>query len=114
VTRPHWRIRLGSEAEKDFAHILKHTRDNFGQRQVEIYQSTLLETLALLENGPDVPGSVARDEILSGVRTVHVARRGRRGRHFIMYRATDEQVVEVLRILHDAMDLARHIPPETE
>jgi toxin ParE1/3/4 len=113
VTRTHWRIRLGAEAEKDFAHILKHTIDYFGQRQVEIYQSTLLETLALLEHGPNVPGSAARDEILNGLRTVHVARRGRRGRHFIIYRAADERVIEVLRILHDTMDLARHIPTET-
>ena len=114
MTRTHWQIRLGAEAEKDFAHILKHTKDNFGERQFEIYQSTLLETLALLENGPDVPGSAARDEILKGLRTVHVARQGRRGRHFIMYRAADDQVIEVVRILHDAMDLARHIPPEAD
>ena len=114
MTRTQWRIRLGAEAEKDFAHILKHTRDNFGDRQVAIYQRTLLEALALLENGPDAPGSAARDEILNGLRTVHVARRGRRGRHFIMCCAADDQVIEVLRILHDAMDLARHIPPEAE
>jgi toxin ParE1/3/4 len=114
VTRTHWRIRLGAEAEKDFAHILKHTKDNFGQRQFEIYQSTLLEMLTLLENGPDVPGSAARDEIMNGLRTLHVARQGRRGRHFIMYRAANDQVIEVLRILHDAMDLARHIPPEAD
>ena len=30
-----------------------------------------------------------------------------------MYRATTGQVIEVVRILHDAMDLAQHIPPET-
>ena len=114
MTRTQWRIRLGAEAEKDFAQILKHTRDNFGDRQVAIYQSTLLETLALLESGPEVPGSVARGDILNGLRTVNVARRGRRGRHFVMYRAAEEQVIEVLRILHDAMDLARHIPPEAE
>ena len=114
MTRTHWRIRLGAEAEKDFTHILKYTKDNFGQRQLEIYQTTLLEALSLLENGPDVPASAARDEIQQGLRTLHVARQGRRGRHFIMYRASDDNVIEILRILHDAMDLARHIPPEGE
>ena len=114
MTQTHWRIRLGAEAEKDFAHILKHTNDNFGQRQAEIYQSTLLEALSMLENGPDVPGSTAREEILNGLRTLHVARQGRRGRHFIMYRPADDQVIEVLRILYDAMDLGRHIPSETD
>jgi toxin ParE1/3/4 len=65
-------------------------------------------------NGPDVPGSAARDEIQEGLRTLHVARQGRCGRHFIMYRAADGSVIEVARILHEAMDLARHIPPEIE
>lgn len=60
------------------------------------------------------PGSAGRDEILIGLRTVHVARRGHRGRHFIKYRAADDQVIEVLRILHDAMDLVRHIPSESD
>ncbi len=31
-----------------------------------------------------------------------------------MYRAADGSVIEVARILHEAMDLARHIPPEIE
>ena len=39
MTRTHWQIRLGAEAEKDFAHILKHAKDNFGERQFEIYQA---------------------------------------------------------------------------
>jgi toxin ParE1/3/4 len=29
-----------------------------------------------------------------------------------MYRDVGAQVIEVVRILHDAMDLARHIPPD--
>jgi plasmid stabilization system protein ParE len=58
------------------------------------------------------PGSVARGEILPNLRTLHIARRGRRGRHFILYRPAQGQVIEVLRILHDAMEMARHIPPD--
>src|SRR5208282_1239396 len=69
--------------------------------------------LAALESGPDAPGSVSRDEILPSLRSLHVARHRRGGRHFMMYRAATGQVIEVVRILHDAMDLARHIPPET-
>ena len=114
MTPTHWRIRLGATAEQDFAGILNYTKDTFGLHQAEIYKTTLIEALALLENGPDVLGSAARNEILEGLRTLHVARHGRRGRHFIMYRAAAGDVIEVVRILHDAMDLARHIPPETE
>jgi toxin ParE1/3/4 len=114
LTRARWRIHLGAEAEKDFIRILKYTKDTFGQRQVEVYRATLLEALAALDAGPDVPGSVAREEIRPNLRTLHVARHGRRGRHFIMYRADRDHVIQVVRILHDAMDLARHLPPEID
>jgi toxin ParE1/3/4 len=114
LTQRRWRYRLGADAEKDFARILKYTRDTFGERQVDVYRVTLIDALVALNDGPDVQGSTARDEILPGLRTLHVARKGRRGRHFVMYRAADNQVIEVVRILHDAMDLARHVPPESD
>jgi toxin ParE1/3/4 len=98
----------------DFARILKHPKDKFGERQFEIYRVTLAEVLAALEAGAELLGTVARDEILPNLRTLHVERKGRRGRHFIMYRAAAGQVIEVVRLLHDAMDLARHIPPDLE
>jgi toxin ParE1/3/4 len=114
LTPARWRIRLGAEAKKDFARILKYTKDTFGPRQADVYRATLLEALAALDAGPDVPGSVPREEIRPNLRTLHVARHGRRGRHFIMYRAAQGHVIEVVRILHDAMDLARHVPPEDD
>jgi toxin ParE1/3/4 len=114
MTRGSWKIRLGEEAERDFVHILKYTRDTFGARQVAVYKATLIAALAELASGTDVLGSVARDEILPDLRTLHVARRGRHGRHFIMYRAAGESVIEVIRILHDRMDLARHLPANLE
>lgn len=46
--------------------------------------------------------------------SLHVARRNRRGRHFILFRATEAGQIQVVRILHDAMDLARHIPDPAE
>lgn len=114
MTEKRWRIRLGVEAEEDFARILKYTSETFGPRQADIYRDTLLDALAALGDGPDVLGSAARDEILPNLRTLHVARQGRRGRHFIMYRASGGHMIEVIRILHDAMELARHVPPELD
>jgi len=112
LSNARWKVRLGSEAEKDFLRILKYTAESFGARQAGLYKVTLIEALAALESGPDVPGSMARNNILPDLRSLHVARQGRRGRHFILYRARAGQVIEVVRILHDAMDLARHIPPD--
>jgi hypothetical protein len=40
----HGRIRLGEEVEKDFARILRYTKDELSRRQLEFYQRTLFET----------------------------------------------------------------------
>ena len=105
-----WRVRLGAVAELDFANILKWTSENFGARQARIYRDTLLRAIAELGRGPNVAGSKARDEITPGLRTLHIARHGRRGRHVLLYRVVDEWVIEVGRILHEQMDLPRHLP----
>jgi toxin ParE1/3/4 len=114
VTEKAWRVVLGSEAEKDFVRILAFTRDTFGPRQEVIYETTILAAIAELDSGPDILGSLARDDLRTGVRSMHVARHSRRGRHVIMYRARHGNVIDVIRILHDAMDFARHVPPDID
>ncbi len=114
MTPGSWRIRLSGAAERDYREILETTLERFGERQLETYRVTLIEALAALEAGPDISGSKAREEILPDLRTLHVARKGRRGSHLILYRAAPGNIVEVSRILHERMDLARHLPPEIE
>ena len=113
MTHP-WRVRIGSEAERDFVQILRYTLETFGERQAASYKALLIEALASLSDGPQVPGSRSREEILAGLRTLHIGKRGRPARHFVMYRASDAQTIDVLRILHDAMDIARHVRGEDE
>ncbi|MGD9965645.1 MAG: type II toxin-antitoxin system RelE/ParE family toxin [Hyphomonadaceae bacterium] len=49
-----------------------------------------------------------REEIGSGYRTIHLARPGR---HLILYRVEGTAVL-IVRILHDSMELSRHVPKE--
>jgi toxin ParE1/3/4 len=45
---------------------------------------------------------------------LHVARQGRSGRHFVVFRVGDsggQNAIDVLRILHDSMDVKRHLAP---
>jgi toxin ParE1/3/4 len=114
MAEPKWRVRLGAVAELDFANIVKWTADKFGARQSRIYRDALLQAIGELADGPDAAGSKNRDEILPGLRTLHVARRGRHARHFLIYRFAAGNVVEVLRILHDRMELTRHLPPDRD
>jgi toxin ParE1/3/4 len=108
-------VRLSAAAEADFQRILRWTREHFGEAQApRVYAATLSAALEALAAGPTVMGAKPRSDIAKGLFTLHVARHGRKGRHFVMFRVGHDQgreVIEVLRLLHDAMDLPRHLPP---
>ncbi len=107
----HWRLRLSAQAETDLLKIVGWTVEQFGVSQARLYRRTILATIGELLGDPARIGVRDRSDIVPGLKTMHVARRGRRGRHFILFRvAVDQGVVEVLRILHDSMDFARHVP----
>jgi toxin ParE1/3/4 len=112
-----WPVRLTAAAEADFEDILRWTVGRFGAAQARIYAETLSRALEALAGGPDVIGARARDDIAQGLFTLHVARQSRKGRHFVVFRIGHDQgreVIEVLRLLHDAMDLPRHLPTVDE
>jgi len=104
-----WTVRLAQQAEQDYAGIVRWTAQHFGELQAQRYADTLASALEALTEGPDLPGIKKRDEIAPGILTLHVARHGRKGRHFVVLRAAPSNVMDVLRILHDSMDLARHV-----
>jgi toxin ParE1/3/4 len=104
-----WRVRLGEQADRDFMSILQWTAEKFGSRQADAYKNILTQSLRELGDGPDIQGARLRNDILQGVYTLHVARHGRRGRHLLLYRVAGERTIEIGRILHDSMDLRRHL-----
>lgn len=109
-----WTVRLSSAAEADYQKILRWTVENFGMAQARHYADTLSSALKALSAGPAIIGVKERPEIGNNIRTLHVARNGRKGRHFVMFRVGSIQgrdVIDVLRLLHDSMDLERHLPP---
>lgn len=93
------------------AAILAWTRSQFGSRQAQAYARTLSRALQALGEGPDVAGARQRDDLGQDIRVLHVARQGRHGRHFVVFRTGGKHAIDVLRILHDSMDLARHVEP---
>jgi len=117
AAKRRWPIRLAAAAEADIAEILQWTAEHFGHRQARVYADTLAGALEELSEGPEVPGARARDDIAMGLFTLHVASRGRKGRHFVLFRVghdNDDAVIDVLRVLHEAMDLPRHVPPKED
>jgi toxin ParE1/3/4 len=110
--RRRWRIRLSRPAEHDFVAILQWTAEQFGRRQAAVYRQTLIAALGAVSTDPFVPDSHARDEIQPGLRSLHVARNQRRRRHLILYRLAGQRTIDILRILHDLMDVGRHVPDQ--
>ena len=104
-----WEVRLASKAEQDFFEIVQWSAVNFGQQQAVAYAETLSLAISALAEGPEVLGAKRRDEIGNGILTLHVDRQGRKGRHFVVFRVGGASTIDVLRLLHDSMDLVRHV-----
>lgn len=110
-------MRVAGAAEADIEAIIAWTFQQLGDIQAGIYAETLSLAVQALFAGLAQPGIKARPEVGRRLFALHVARNGRKGRHFILFRADADPVrrqVDVLRILHDSMDLARHVPVENE
>jgi plasmid stabilization system protein ParE len=107
VTESPWTVRLSFAAEADYDEILLWTERSFGAKQASAYGDLLSNALARLERGPDIPGVREREDIAPGLHVMHV---GGRSRHLILYRvgSASGQKIDVLRVLHDAMDLSLH------
>lgn len=109
-----WIVRTGAAANTDFKSIVRWTADKFGPIQARAYAQIIDAALQDLRAGPDTIGCKALAGFSPGIYTLHVARKGRTGRHFVVFRAhcfEGANVIDVLRLLHDSMDLVRHLPP---
>ena len=117
-----FRYRLSEAAQGDLRDILAWTDEQFGEAARLRYESLIVAALRDVASQPDRPGSLARPELGAGVRSWHLrlsrdhVKPGvevvRRPRHFVVYRSEPALVV-IGRVLHDAMELARHVDPDT-
>lgn len=116
------RYRLSDAAQADVTNILAWTHEQFGEVARLRYESLIVASLRDVATQPDRPGSIARPELGAGVRLWHLRLSRdhvatgspvvRRPRHFLVYRLEPALLV-VGRVLHDAMELARHLDPDT-
>jgi toxin ParE1/3/4 len=112
-----WEILLAASAEADLRSIIRWTAGKFGIVQARPYSVTLNEAISALAEGPTVTGARARYDIAKGLHSLHVARNGHNGSHSVLFRVnTRRNRIEILRVLHDAMDIVRHLPepPDSE
>ena len=115
-------IRLSPLAESDIEGILDWTDKRFGESIRIRYEALLVQAMLDLTEDPKRVGVELRREIGKGIHSYHLRfsrdhveksiGRIRKPRHFVLFRQKSDGVLEVGRILHDSMELSRHLPPE--
>jgi plasmid stabilization system protein ParE len=93
--------------ETDIVEALRTSLQDFGGRQSERYAQAIEDTFEHLRTFPNA-GQVYEPE--PRYRVVPISRRGLRARHWFLYAVEDDGTVLVLRLLHDRMEVVRHIP----
>ncbi len=110
-------IRISPQAQTDIADTLRFTEVRLGESARCRYQNLLQATLCSLAVQPAHLNSTMRDELCPGVRSLHLSfnvlemsdGRRIRPRHILFYRTGTDQSVEILRVLHDAMETAQNL-----
>ena len=102
-----WRVRLTAAAERDFVDVVAWTAERFADRQAGRYADAIARAIAGLADGPDQLGSHTREDLPVGLRILPIARRAVRARHVLIYRLSGDSIIEIVRILHQSMDIVR-------
>jgi toxin ParE1/3/4 len=114
--------RLSLSAETDIIEILAFTELRFGDHAKRRYESLIISAMSDIAVDPERVDSRPRPEIAASIRTYHLRHsrvRARsaagtvhRPRHIMLYRTVRPDLIGIGRILHDGMDLLRHLPIE--
>jgi toxin ParE1/3/4 len=110
--------RLSHAAQDDIVSILAWTDEQFGEEARKRYEVLIATAIRDAASRADDGGHTSRPELGGGVFSWHLSssrthapgRSVRRPRHFLICRR-DGDLLVVGRVLHDAMDLRRHVDP---
>lgn len=92
---------LSAAARQDMIDIGRFTTKKWGKRQRDRYLKKLDDAFRLIARQPDI-GRDAED-IKPGYKKFS------QGSHIILYRTGTESKIVVIRILHNSMDVDRHL-----
>ena len=113
---------ISPAAEHDIESILVWTHGRFGEQARLRYEALLTQGIVDVAEDPNRVGCIHRSEITADARTYHLWHsrihvpvadgRVKNPRHFLLYRIRGDGRVEIGRVLHDSMDLDRHLPED--
>jgi toxin ParE1/3/4 len=100
MSSPDRQLVLSPRAQDDYAEILQHTLETWGEDQLLVYSKVLSDGFEVILHNPLI--GFTRPAVSAQHRFLPV------GEHLIAYRVSDLRV-EVSRILHQRMDVKRHL-----
>ncbi len=113
---------IAPSARSDIEKILAWTQETFGPQTSKRYGKLIATAIEQVADNPELVGSAGRPEIARDCRTYHLyfsrssagraKDRIRQPRHFLLYRVTDTNILEISRDLHDSMELQANLPDE--
>jgi toxin ParE1/3/4 len=92
---------LTKKAVEDLSSIWKYSFINWSENQADIYYHLLIESFKEIADNPDIGKNYSG--IVKSLRGLKV------GRHIVFYIEIEEHKVEIIRILHEQMDLMNRI-----
>jgi len=92
---------LSPAAQADLSQIWDYSARNWGLEQADHYISSIRDACEALANGSRQGRAI--DDIRPGYRKLSVAS------HLLFYRITDAGLIDVIRILHQRMDVASRL-----
>ena len=97
------KVRYSNKEVEDLSSIWEHTFSEWSENQADEYYEMLISACNRLIY-PSIISNRSYDEITDGLQGV------RAGHHVIFYNIMDNDDVMVIRILHERMDIKRHLP----
>ena len=94
---------LTKAAIEDLREIGDYTARIWGERQRVTYLENLWAKFQRILEAPEL--CRRRDDLFSGCRIAA------EGKHVILFRVEGE-ILQIVRVLHSAMDFRRHVPPD--
>jgi toxin ParE1/3/4 len=114
------RFLLAPDARRDIDLILSMSLQDFGEDAADRYERLIVQAITDVAADPYRAGSNLVDDAKMITRSYHLrhsrSRADKRGHrvkkpcHFLVYRIADEITIEIVRILHDRMDIAESLP----
>jgi toxin ParE1/3/4 len=95
------KFELTKKAVEDLGDIWNYTCENWSEHQGDKYYQLLIESFKEIDGHPGIGKNYS--EIVESLRGLKV------GRHIVFFREMEGRKVEIVRILHDQMDLKKRI-----